>query len=51
MQFKTHTGEVVTGERLQAALNVVADFWESNARAIRESGDYAAWLVRTDCAQ
>ena len=39
--FRTHTGEIVKGKRLQDALEKVADKWASNARAIRENDDYA----------
>jgi hypothetical protein len=41
MQFRTHTGEYVTGERLQAALTQVANDWRDNARAIRAEDAYA----------
>lgn len=39
--FRTHTGEIVTGERLQAALNTVADDWAAMAHAIRKEDAYA----------
>lgn len=39
--FRTHTGEIVTGERLQAALNTVADDWACMAHAIRKEDAYA----------
>lgn len=45
MQFKTHTGEIVTGDRLQKALNTVADFWADNARAIRKENRYASHVT------
>lgn len=35
LQFRTHTGKTVTGERLKAALAKVADFWADNAHAVR----------------
>lgn len=40
-QFRTHTGEIVTGDRLTAALNKVADDWADLARAIRKEDAYA----------
>jgi hypothetical protein len=43
--FVTHTGEAVTGERLEQAFNKVADFFESNARKIREEDPYAAHVT------
>lgn len=39
--FRTHTGETVTGDRLQAALGRVADDWAALAHAIRKEDDYA----------
>lgn len=41
MDFRTHTGEIVTGDRLQAALSKVADDWRNLARAIRKEDRYA----------
>ena len=40
--FRTHTGEMVQGERLQEALNAVADDWAANAYAIRREDAYAS---------
>lgn len=40
--FRTHTGEVITGESLDRALNVVADFWENNAHAIYAEDEYGS---------
>lgn len=45
MQFRTHTGETVTGERLTAALNKVADWYAENARAIRKEDLYAGHVT------
>lgn len=45
MQFRTHTGEVVTGERLASALNAVADWYAENARAIRREDAYASHVT------
>ena len=42
MEFRTHTGEVVTGERLNQAFNAVADFWENNAHAIYAEDGYGS---------
>lgn len=39
--FRTHGGEVVTGERLQAALAAVADDWAALAERIRQADNYA----------
>ena len=41
MQFTTHTGEVITGTELQRALNQVAWFYETNAKAVRLEDPYA----------
>lgn len=41
VSFTTHNGERVTGARLQAALNAVADDWARNAHAIRAEDAYA----------
>jgi hypothetical protein len=41
MKFITHKGEVVTGKRLERAFSSVADFWASNARAVRREDAYA----------
>ena len=45
MQFKTHTGEIVTGERLQSALKQVANDWRDIARAIRSKDLYASHVT------
>lgn len=42
--FRTHTGELVTGERLALAANAVADWLAENARAIRREDAYAAHI-------
>lgn len=39
--FRTHTGELVTGDRLQAAFDTVANDWANLARAIRAEDHYA----------
>lgn len=41
MSFRTHTGEIVQGERLAAALSEVAEDWRRLARAIRAEDTYA----------
>ena len=43
--FRTHTGEMVTGERLASALNAVADWYAENARAIRREDTYASHVT------
>jgi hypothetical protein len=40
-EFRTHTGEIVTGDRLTAALAKVADDWAALAHAIRKDDAYA----------
>jgi hypothetical protein len=44
-KFRTHKGELVTGARLHAALDAVADFYATNAHAVRASGDYASHVT------
>jgi hypothetical protein len=46
--FRTHTGEIVTGERLQAALETVADDWIRLAHAIRKEDAYASHVTEND---
>jgi hypothetical protein len=41
-KFRTHTGEIIQGERLQAALDAVADDWIDLACRIREDDEYAS---------
>ena len=41
-EFRTHTGEMVQGERLQEALHAVADDWESLGYTIRQKNAYAS---------
>ena len=40
--FRTHTGEIVDGKRLQNALDKVANDWAALARAIRAEDAYAS---------
>ena len=42
MKFRTHTGEIVTGERLTMAFNQVADEMIELAKAIRLEDAYAS---------
>jgi hypothetical protein len=44
MAFTTHTGEIVTGERLQITLNKVADDWAQLAEYIR-NGSFAEHIT------
>lgn len=44
-KFRTHTGEIVEGARLQTALNAVADWYAENARAIRREDAYASHVT------
>lgn len=43
--FKTHKGDIVEGEKLKEALNYLADFWESNAKAIHKEDGYASHVT------
>lgn len=45
--FRTHTGEIITGERLTAALNAVADDHIENAHAVRAEDAYADHVTET----
>lgn len=47
MTFRTHTGETIEGERLQAALTKVANDWRDLARAIRKEDRYASHVTET----
>lgn len=46
--FRTHTGEIVSGERLAAALASVADDWADMERAIRREGHYASHVTEAE---
>lgn len=48
MEFKTHTGEVITGERLQKAFTAVADDWANLGRKIRKDDHYASHVTEAD---
>lgn len=43
--MRTHTGEIVTGPRLTAALNKVADDWANLACAIRGEDAFASHVT------
>lgn len=43
--FRTHTGEIVSGQRLTDALNTVADDWAEMSRKIRQQDHYAAHVT------
>jgi hypothetical protein len=43
--FRTHTGEIVTGERLKNAFNKVADDFKNIAYAIRTEDAYASHVT------
>ena len=45
--FRTHTGEVVTGDRLRAAFLAVVEAQRDLARRIRESDDYASHVTES----
>lgn len=46
--FHTHTGELVTGQRLAAGLALVASDWADMARAIRQEDAYASHVTEAD---
>lgn len=46
--FRTHTGRVVTGDTLQAALNKVADDWVQLAHDIRREDAYASHVTEAE---
>lgn len=45
MQFRTHTGEIVEGDRLNEAVQVVADWYRDNAKAIFDEDAYASHVT------
>lgn len=45
MEFITHTGEIVTGERLKEAINQYADDCIENAHGIRLEDHYAPHIT------
>lgn len=45
MYFRTHTGEIVDGERLAAAYAQVAEDWRILAHAIRKADNYASHVT------
>ena len=45
--FKTHTGEIVQGERLNDALNSVANYWRQLAHDIQNEDAYASHVTET----
>ena len=47
-RFRTHTGEIVTGERLAAARRKVAEDWRAMAYAIREEDAYASHVTEAE---
>lgn len=50
LSFRTHTGEIVTGERLQAALETVANDWIQLCRDIRAEDAYADHVTEAEKA-
>lgn len=44
-QFRTHTGEVVTGDRLDAACKGVGQDWRDLAHSIRKEDAYASHVT------
>ena len=53
-EFRTHTGEIVTSQRLTDAFHAVADFWENNAHAIYAEDGYGSHVsekTKRDCLE
>lgn len=50
MTFTTHTGEIVEGERLTAALDAVSKDWVDLAHSIRAEDAYAAHVTEAQKA-
>ena len=48
MKFRTHTGEIVTGPRLEKAIAAVAAWYTDNAHAIRNCSDYASHVTEAE---
>lgn len=48
MDFRTHTGEIVTGERLQAALDATANDLAALGREIRSEDAYAPHVTEAE---
>jgi len=46
MKFRTHTGEIVTGERLEKACHSVACWMEKNAQSVFDSDPYASHVTK-----
>lgn len=51
MEFRTHTGEIVTGTRLFDAINTTADFFTANAHGIFEEDLYADHVTNKQKAE
>ena len=47
-KFTTHTGETVTGDTLQKALNEVAKYWRALGLAIRKENLYASHVTEAE---
>jgi len=45
LKFRTHTGEIVTGEKLQKAIDEVAEYYRKLAVAIRKEDCYASHVT------
>lgn len=45
MTFGTHTGAIVQGAQLEAALQAVADWYAANARGVRSEDLYASHVT------
>ena len=45
---KTHTGEIITGERLKSAIKAVASDWRKLAYDIREEDAYASHVSEAE---
>jgi len=47
MKFKTSTGKIVTGKRLQRALQAVAEDWRASALAVHRNNMYPPHVTRS----
>ena len=45
MEFRTHTGEIIKGERLKRALIAVGNDWEQSGYDIRKENAYASHVT------
>ena len=46
MEFVTHTGEIVTGDKLQAACDAVASWYDNQAVKVRDENAFASHVTQ-----